>query len=535
MEHSRPKGFLYRIVAGRELGVWFFVVVFPALFVVCGAYFLLGYLSHSAIVRAAAEWPLAPGEIESSIYIERTTRMAGGERILYRYDVEGQTYRSRRTIYGGVSGAEGRALASRYQAGQAVEVLVNPDNPADAMLEARMGTRSWLLPAFGLALALGGLLIGRYAWRATAPGVEEAEREAAGLDPREEPVAPRPPESGFRERYSEYWTRVERDPYALVAAIVTCAVLSFVLFKTLERDGMQVDLESRLARTEGVLESAEVKWKETVWGGMAGVWGTAGRGYTTIVESWDVLPVYRYTVEGEEHIGSRLDFSDTTFATEAEARAQLDMLRAATPLTVYYDPAEPRAAVLLPRSTANTRSPFFWIVAVAALFCLAVAVRGLSYQAGPFLRRLGRVAPAGLVLFGLLLLADLGVYAWYAPMAARAEPVEGYLIEAHKDDGFPPRVRLTAFYQAPGAADQVPGGQWRFGLQHVWTDAAWDDVRFDYPQGERTFWIDPAEPSVAAMSREVGTLFGGGGRLLLAFAAAIFLAALLQRRRSSTS
>ncbi len=531
MEHSRRKGFLYRVFAGREIGVWLFVLVFPGLFVAGGAHLLLGYASHSSIVSKAAEWPRAAGEIESSIYIERTTRSPGGERILYRYEVEGQTYRSRRTIYGGVSAAEGRALARSYRVGQAVEVLVNPDDPADAMLEARMGTRSWLLPAFGLVLALGGLLIGRYVWRATAPGVEEAEREAAGLEPGEEPVAPRSPQPGFRERYSEYWTQVERDPYALIVSVITCVVFSFVLYKMIERDGMQVNHESRLAQVEGVLESAEVKWKETIWGNMPGVWGTPGRGYTTIVESWDVLPVYRYTVDREEHIGSRLDFSDTTFATEAEAQAQLDTLRMANPLTVYYDPAEPRAAVLVPRSTPNTSSPFFWIVALAALFCLIVAVRGLSHQSGPFLRRLAGVAPAGLVLFGLPLLADLGVYWWFAPAAARAEPVEGYLVETHLDEGFPAQVRLTAFYQAPGTAEQAPGGQWRFGLQHVWTEAAYDDVRFDYPEGERTFWIDPAEPSVAAMSREVGTLFGAGERLLLSFGVVVFLAALLQRRQ----
>lgn len=522
---------LNRTIAGREIGIWIFLVLFPGAFIAGGSHLLYGFASNLTKVRAAADWPRHPGIVESSIYIVPRRRSQGGERIIYRYEVDGRQYRNMRTIYGAVSPAESRELAERYPTGQAVDVIVNPADPTHAMLEARMGGASWLLPAFGMSLLLVGAAIARFIVRATRPGLaQELALDAADLPPgftievSPEPEPTPTPVPSIRERFHAFRHDIESDPYALIVAAAACAAMVFVLHKTLERDRGQAELESRLVHTAATLETASVTWRENVFGNARGTLGQGGIGPQTAVRLHELVVTYRYTVDGQDYIGTRLDFDDTTYPNEAEALARLALVKGADPLAVYYDPANPNVAVLDPRYTPNTQSPFFWGVGLLAVLCGAVAVRSFRRQGGPVIRVLARVAPAGLLVSGVMLAADVAVYAVHAPAAKRAQPVDGFLIETLREDGYPVRVRLNALHRPPEAPEEVPGGAWRFGLQHVWSEEAFDDVRFDYGSGERTFWMDPENPDVVALSREVGTLFGGSVRVLLGVAFLVFAA-----------
>lgn len=117
--------------------------------------------------EATRRWPMAPGEILSAgIETHATSRYDRPRkwhryRVVYSYPVGGRTYSGDRIAFGPrvAWSAAGFLMPlftrrlSRYQAGQAVCVYYNPDNPAEAVLER--GGRWWL----ALWVLAGGLLL----------------------------------------------------------------------------------------------------------------------------------------------------------------------------------------------------------------------------------------------------------------------------------------------------------------------------------------------------------------------------------------
>ncbi|MEO9386119.1 DUF3592 domain-containing protein [Chromobacterium phragmitis] len=124
--------------------------------------------------NAAHDWPIAAGRVERSA-VEWRPRRGGGHSdqreyradVVYRYQVNGQTYRAGniRIPDAGFGGSPTLAqeTARRYPAGAAVQVRYHPANPQQACLEAgahwstRAGQLLMLLfAAAGITLRLRG-------------------------------------------------------------------------------------------------------------------------------------------------------------------------------------------------------------------------------------------------------------------------------------------------------------------------------------------------------------------------------------------
>ncbi len=122
---------------------------------------------------AAAQWPQATGRIvrsETESYLSQTGRSGGGGARLYEpvieyaYTVDGGEYHSTQVRFGGrlATGARGGAdkAVARYPVGSPVQVLYDPANPANAVLEAKaaLTVPGLVLMAvfFGLAAYFGG-------------------------------------------------------------------------------------------------------------------------------------------------------------------------------------------------------------------------------------------------------------------------------------------------------------------------------------------------------------------------------------------
>jgi hypothetical protein len=117
-------------------------------------------MSHEA--KQAAGWHSTSGVIEES-GIEDFQTLDDGRwktlkraNVVYRYQVNGNTYRSGRIVVRGWTisssiGALTGGTAKKYPPGQPVEVFFNPANPAEAALERR-AKGAGLLYVFGIVL-----------------------------------------------------------------------------------------------------------------------------------------------------------------------------------------------------------------------------------------------------------------------------------------------------------------------------------------------------------------------------------------------
>lgn len=119
----------------------------------------------------ASRWPVVPGTIKLSEMEEyHEAREPGesrgvemfGKRVSYTYRYQNVSYTNEcaRVAAGSPPASDKmlQRLLSRYQDGATVEVRVNPDNPAEATLDARGGGRIafvlWGIAAIFAALAL---------------------------------------------------------------------------------------------------------------------------------------------------------------------------------------------------------------------------------------------------------------------------------------------------------------------------------------------------------------------------------------------
>jgi hypothetical protein len=110
----------------------------------------------------ARSWPTAMGRVLDSrrrAILDNRGRTYQAY-ILYEYSVDGVTRRSDVWRLGAGTSSYTKASASaveRYPVGAAVTVFVNPDNPADAVLEP--ANPSWFLLIAGMVFAAAGLLL----------------------------------------------------------------------------------------------------------------------------------------------------------------------------------------------------------------------------------------------------------------------------------------------------------------------------------------------------------------------------------------
>jgi uncharacterized protein DUF3592 len=112
-------------------------------------------------------WPTVPGRIEASGVHAFEARDSDSPRwitqyrsnVVYSYEVGGVRYTGDKVGTTGRASSNIAALVrsggARYPAGSAVEIHYNPDNPAESILDPRVGPLwlLWLIPAAVLALA----------------------------------------------------------------------------------------------------------------------------------------------------------------------------------------------------------------------------------------------------------------------------------------------------------------------------------------------------------------------------------------------
>jgi hypothetical protein len=85
--------------------------------------------------------------------------------------------------------------------------------------------------------------------------------------------------------------------------------------------------------------------------------------------SYTPLVQYEYQVGAETCQGSRLAFQETGYASHKKAFKVVEAFAAGSPVRVYYDPADPRSAVLERKAPGNN----FLMVVGAILVLAAIA------------------------------------------------------------------------------------------------------------------------------------------------------------------
>jgi len=152
--------------------------------IVFGAFVVIGsvvswFLFVRPLMRvdAAESWAETPctvvsSEVESHAGSDSTTYSV---HIVYRYEVEGQEYTSERYDFlgGSSSGYEGKArIVAQHPPGKKTVCYVNPEDPAEAVLDRTFGAKYLLglIPVAFVLIGLVGLLATAFARRRVATG-----------------------------------------------------------------------------------------------------------------------------------------------------------------------------------------------------------------------------------------------------------------------------------------------------------------------------------------------------------------------------
>ncbi len=139
---------------------------FVLLFVLCGAGLVFFALRSRKKAEESQGWPGVSGQINRS-GVKRSassdddgnTTYSYSPAVEYSYQVGGQSFTSRRMVFGAVKGYSSPAKAekelARYPAGAAVTVYYNPENPAEAVLERTAGGFNAMLIGGIICLVIG--------------------------------------------------------------------------------------------------------------------------------------------------------------------------------------------------------------------------------------------------------------------------------------------------------------------------------------------------------------------------------------------
>jgi hypothetical protein len=134
---------------------------------ICGGFFILlllalggGLIFYGARSRQKAEasqsWPNTVGQITRSQVKQSTSTDDDGRTsysyypsVEYTYQVAGQNYTSKRTVFGALRGygnpAKAEADLQRYPLGAQVAVYYDPEKPGEAVLERKAGALSGMM------------------------------------------------------------------------------------------------------------------------------------------------------------------------------------------------------------------------------------------------------------------------------------------------------------------------------------------------------------------------------------------------------
>jgi len=143
---------------GGERITDFSVLTLCSAFILMGALMLLNLAIEAIHTDAAGSWPTTVGTVASVSVDELEYGVGTGwfPRVTYQYTVQGRTMLSTQLTPGQQphwrDQSEAMRFLERYVARARVLVYYNPENPADAVLEARQGGR--FRPVLGLGVAL---------------------------------------------------------------------------------------------------------------------------------------------------------------------------------------------------------------------------------------------------------------------------------------------------------------------------------------------------------------------------------------------
>ena len=319
-------------------GAVFMAVVcasFPALVLVAGVVKLWE-------LRVAGRWPATTGTVTASrvesrrnapgdlAYNFNDTEMTNEPFVEYKYEVGGKTYRcSRLSIAEKTPGSERERILARYPVGAAVTVYYDPKDPSRALLERTLPFVPMLVGGWSVMLLfLGGPLL-----------------------------------AAFLYVNALYWLEghVENRAAAKVVALLAGFGVAVTLFALVFHAAVR--RAAKWPTVAGVVTASGVEAHR-----VTGEYGAAQVRYRSAV-------VYAYAVNGREYAGDRLTVGVTVtasfpgYAAWAAARYPVG-----SEVAVHYDPLDPGASVLRPRSPLHH---LLWVIA-ATLFALAWGIATAS-------------------------------------------------------------------------------------------------------------------------------------------------------------
>ncbi len=147
--------------------------IFAAIFLAIGAALLTPGLISLWNARESVKWPVVPGRIlyheeGSSTSTDKddgghsTTTTTYSTRVIYRYQVNGQTLFNNVRRFGQLAGSSeewASEIAAQYPMGKDVEVSYKPGDPETAALEPGIDQEAYYLPGAGAAFLLFGLAV----------------------------------------------------------------------------------------------------------------------------------------------------------------------------------------------------------------------------------------------------------------------------------------------------------------------------------------------------------------------------------------
>jgi hypothetical protein len=260
----------------------------------------------------------------------------------------------------------------------------------------------------------------------------------------------------------------------------------------------------------------------------------------TRVRYFRVRLPFVYEVDGRALRGRDYALNEQPeFAREEDARAFLERFPAGTPVTVWYNPDDPKEAVLEPRFQSMRASGFLWAMLVIGVGLLvidakAVAAWRADMRARPLpaserrkvLMMAGATAMLGACAGGVALVYD-GWDRWsHSRRAPHLRQVAGWL-EYVQARSAPDRVEVTYQYALPGEPPRSrPGNRWRFGRQLTdWDEAEAFEKRMDRQTPFAEVWYDARNPADSALQPLHVPYLRNDQRLAILAASLLFAAA----------
>ena len=144
-------------------------IVLSLIFTGAGLFMLIRGLIEFRAGKASRDWPSVEGQVVTAMvekkvdHDEDGTTTSYSPRVTYTYSVSGQQYASDQVVVGARRHYPSRARAEAklaYRSGQQVTAFYNPDNPAQAVLEAGATRGVWGTLLIGIVFTvLGGVVL----------------------------------------------------------------------------------------------------------------------------------------------------------------------------------------------------------------------------------------------------------------------------------------------------------------------------------------------------------------------------------------